>query len=341
MTLTIGALKLDLLALQAPISGYTDLAMRVLARDHGAELTFSGLMLAQSILHASFWRQGANRLAPGEAPLGGQLVGRDPELVARAGAVLQEKGYQLVDLNFACPAPKVLARGRGGALLREPDLVLAIIRRARAAVSCPLTVKLRSGYDDSPRAREHFWRISQGALDAGVDALALHGRSVVQRYAGKADWDLIAEARGRFPQACLLGSGDLFTAENALERLRSSGVDGVLLARGAIGNPWIFREFRALAAGEPLPEPPSLPDVGRTLERHFALVRELYTLRKAIGYFRKFCVGYCRRHPQRKNALLALMAAESVAAIQNAVQEFFHDWPEPATTYPVPGRAGK
>jgi len=321
--LRLGNLELDLPAIQAPISGYSDWAMRQLAREFGAPLTFSGLMLAKSAVHARLWRQGGFRLGEQERPLGGQLLGRDPEEMARAAEVLAAKGYDLIDLNFACPAPKVLARGRGGALLREPELAVAIFRRVRARVSLPLTIKLRTAFAEAGDGGEGFWRIAAAAAAEGVDGLIVHGRAVAQRYRGHADWGPIAEVKRRFPRTVVLGSGDLLSAEAAVQRLGESGVDGVVIARGAIGNPWIFRELRALLAGEPAPPPPTLTEVGQVMDRHFTQVLELYERRRAIGYFRKFCVGYCRRHPRRRKALLALMAAETAEHVRLTIADWF------------------
>ena len=334
-------MSLELPVIQAPISGYSDFAMREIARHHGAQATFSGLMLDRSVIHPKAWKQPLFSHHPHESPLGGQLVGADPDTMVRAAVVLQDHGYDLVDVNLACPAPKVLARGRGGALLRQPDLAIEIVRRLRHAVSVPLTVKLRTGHDQDQESRDAFWRICQGVLDAGADALIVHGRCVVQRYAGQADWDIVYEVKERFPHVTVLGSGDLFTAHAALDRLRNGPLDGLVLARGAIGNPWIFREVRALLAGDPLPIPPTVQEVGRVLEQHFDLVLNLYDVKKAIGHFRKFCVGYCRRHPQRKSALLDLMAADTVPAVRGAITQWFHQYAGSETTWPVPGRAGK
>jgi len=297
--------------LQGPISGYSDLAMRELARAYGAPLTFAGLMLDKSAQYEKVWRKGQYVLGADEAPLGGQLVGTDPVLVAQAARIMEQRGFALVDVNLACPAPKVLARGRGGAFLQKSSSASAVVRAVREAVSVPVTIKLRGSYYEKDEEREHFWRICESAVSAGVDALVVHGRSVEQRYRGQADWEVVRQVKERFGQTTVVGSGDIFTASAAMERLEASGADGVLVARGAIGNPWIYSELARAFRGQAPAEEPSVAEVGRVLLAHFERVLDLYPAHKAVIHFRKFAVGYCRRHPDRKATLLALMAAKT------------------------------
>ncbi|MBN1844467.1 MAG: tRNA-dihydrouridine synthase family protein [Sedimentisphaerales bacterium] len=320
----LGHIELAEPVIQAPLSGYSDWAMRRIARRFGAPLTFSGLMLDRSVLHPRAWRQGVYYLDADEAPIGGQLLGNDPETMARAARVMQEKGYDLIDINFACPAPKVIARRRGGYLLQQPALAGEIVRQVRGAVSLPVTLKLRSSFYQGDQEKEHFWRICEQAVAAGVEALIVHGRSVEQRYRDPADWRIIRQVKRRFADTLVFGSGDLHTAEDALERRQDSGADGVIIARGAIGNPWIFPELRALLAGSAKPPPPEPAQVGRIMEDHFDLVLRLHERRKVIAYFRKFCVGYCRRHPRRRRVLPILLAARTEDELREAIRKWFY-----------------
>ena len=321
--LHLGDIDLDIPVIQAAISGYSDRPMRVLARQFGAPMTFSGLMLDKSTAHTKMWAKPQFHLEEDEHPIGGQLAGTEPRMMAQAAKVLQEKGFDLIDLNFACPAPKVLARRRGGHLLHEPDRAIEIFYRVRETVKCPVTIKLRRSFYENDAQNEHFWRICEAAVKGQVNALIVHGRAVEQRYRGQADWKVVEQVKQRFPRTIVLGSGDLFTAQNAVERLRNSKVDGVILARGAIGNPWIFSQVRRMLNGEGQYFEPPLAEVGQVLLRHFEMVLETYPRPKAIPYFRKFCVGYCRRHPQRKKTLLALMAARTADQVRRVVKENF------------------
>ncbi len=174
-------------------------------------------------------------------------------------------GFDVIDINFGCPVKKVLGRCRGGYLLGQVDTALEIVARVREAVPAeiPVTVKMRRGLDDTPASRDNFYRIFDGAFQRGVAAITVHGRTVVQRYVGPSRWEFLRELKQHAGSRTVLGSGDLFTPQACLDMIAQTGVDGVTAARGAIGNPWIFAQARALAAGLPLPEPPSVHRAAR------------------------------------------------------------------------------
>jgi len=322
-SLTVGSLRLDLPCYQAALSGYSDYAMRQLNREFGAPLTFAGVMLDKVTLHPAVLRKPAFAVQDHEHPIGGQLLGTDPAMMAQAAAALAGIGYDVIDLNFACPAPKVLRRGRGGSLLQEPRQVLEIIRRVRDAVSCPLFIKLRCGFAAHEQEREDFWTICEQAVGAGVDALVVHGRTVKQRYRDRADWDIMKTLKQRLPTATIIGSGDIFKAEDVVRRLNETGLDGVLIARGAIGNPWIFSEIRGLLHEGKLPLPPTLTQQADVMLRHFELIRSLYPKRKGVAYFRKFLVHYTRRHCERRKFLVKLLGLTEPPDLIAAIKEWY------------------
>ncbi|MHC4552383.1 MAG: tRNA dihydrouridine synthase [Planctomycetota bacterium] len=241
--------------------------------------------------------------------------------MSKAAAKFLEIGYDLIDLNFACPAPKVLRRLRGGHLMSKPQVIREAFLRTREKVDCPVFMKIRIGYNSSAESKEHFWQICENAATDGVDMLAIHGRTVEQKYRGKANWDTIAAVKKRFPNLTIFGSGDIYTAETALERRQTSGIDGVIVARGAIGNPWIFNELKALWNEQGKPVGPTVQEVGEVMLEHFRLICEEYPERKAYPYFRKFAVGYCKRHPERKKTMLAIMAAKTKADVVSIIQD--------------------
>ncbi|MBN1766219.1 MAG: tRNA-dihydrouridine synthase family protein [Sedimentisphaerales bacterium] len=321
--ITFGKLTLDMPFFQAPLSGYSDQPMRLLALEYGAPLVFSGLMLDKSALYPKVLEKPLYVIGKHEHPIGGQLLGNEPEMMGRAAGRLEEFGYDLIDLNFACPVPKVIMKERGGFLLTQPGRVIEIIREVRKAISCPLILKLRIGYDHSELGREEFWQICAAASGEGVDGLVVHGRSVVQRYRESADWEVIGRVKSRFPGMTVIGSGDVYKAEDVVERLKDYPVDGVLIARGAIGNPWIFPEARALMEGKPKPEAPSLAEQGGIMRRHFEMILEQYPARKAIPYFRKFTVGYCKRHPQRKKVMMELLTAKTAEQVLVGIRKWY------------------
>jgi nifR3 family TIM-barrel protein len=308
--------------IQAPLAGYTDYPMRILAKRFGCPLTFTGVMLDKIALHPKIIRKPEFRPHEDEHPVAAQVLGDDPKMMAEAAAQFIGIGYDLIDLNFACPVPKVLRRARGGHLMQHPAFIREAFLRTRDKVSCPVCMKIRIGYDDSDASKADFWQICKDAAQNGVDMLAIHGRTVHQKYRGKANWTRIAEVKQRFPGLTVFGSGDIMDPHTALQRLRESGVDGVIVARGAVGNPWIFKEIREIWENKPSSLPPTLQEQGLLMLEHLEMICGEKPLRKAIPYFRKFSAGYCKRHPERKKTLLAIMAAktkeESVLAIRTA-----------------------
>lgn len=321
--LKLGNIKLDMPVIQAPLSGYTDRAMRTISRRFGAPLTFTGVLLDKIALHKKAVRKLLFQPSEDEHPVGAQIIGANPDTMAKAAAAFEKIGFDIIDLNFACPAPKVLRRGRGGSLLCNPEVAIEIYKCVREAVKCPVLIKLRSSFGTDDGSREGFWQICEEAAANGVDAIAIHGRSVKQRYRGPADWGIIDEAKRRFPNTTIIGSGDLFDPETIVSRLGSNSADIVAIARGAIGNPWIFAETKALLAGMPKPEPPGLTEQGRVILDHFEMIAQMRTAIKAVRYFRKFATGYCKRHPQRKKAQLALMAAKTPQQLTDTVKQWY------------------
>ncbi len=321
--LTFDSIQLNMPFIQAPLAGYTDHPMRLLAKQHGCSLTFTGVMLDKIAVHPKAIKLKKFHPHDDEHPVGAQILGEEPDVMSQAAVQFLKIGYDLIDLNFACPAPKVLRRARGGHLMAKPEVIRETFLRTREKVDCPVFMKIRIGYDHSAESEEKFWQICENAATDGVDMLAIHGRTVSQKYRGKADWNVIAEVKKRFPSLTIFGSGDIYTAETAMSRLKESGVDGVMIARGAIGNPWIFSELQALWNGKDMPENPPLPEQGRVMLEHFRLICEAYPERKAYPYFRKFAVGYCKRHPQRKKTMLAIMAAKSKAAVNDIIHNAY------------------
>ncbi|MFQ5687776.1 MAG: tRNA dihydrouridine synthase [Candidatus Scalindua sp.] len=321
--LKLGNLSLDVPFFQAPLSGYSDRAMRILACKYGAPLTYTGVMLDKIALHRKAFDRLYSRPGVDEGPVGAQILGSNPETMAIAAESFANIGFDLIDLNFACPAPKVLRRFSGGYLLKEPEKAIKILQYVRKSVSCPVTIKLRTGFDNSRESLDKFWQICQGTVAEGVDAIIIHGRPVKKLYRNISNWQIISEVKREFPHATIVGSGDLMDAKTVVERLKTSGLDGVIIARGAIGNPWIFKEARALWEGRPKPEGPGLAEQGEVFLRHYELIAEMRTMKKSVRYFRKFAVGYSRHHPVRKKVQADLIAARSRDELYSAVREWY------------------
>ncbi|HCO94175.1 MAG TPA: hypothetical protein DIU00_09525 [Phycisphaerales bacterium] len=321
--LKLGSLALDVPFFQASLSGYSDYAMRSLARRFGCPFTMADMMLAKSAANPRVLRKACFRPRADEHPVGAQIVGRIPATIAGAARDLVAAGYDVIDLNFACPAPKVLRRGRGGALLNDPDTVIDILKAARDAVACPVLMKLRIGMNHKPESMDNFWQIVTRSIENGVNALVIHGRTVSERYRYKANWDIPAAVKKRFPHATIIGSGDIFDPAATVDLMKKTGLDGFIVARGAVGNPWIFRDLRYVWENRPVPPPPGLDEQRLVILEHFEQVLKDYSERKAVGIFRKYAVGYARRHPKRKQALLALMKAKIRPEVEAAIKTWY------------------
>ena len=307
--LKIGPFTFSVPVIEAALSGYSDAPMRRLAKEFGAPFTLCEVFLDQFVLDVSKKRKARFYLAVKESdhPCGAQIMGSSPDEIVPAALRLTEYGFDLIDLNFACPVRKVLARGRGGALMKDVPRALEIAARVRERLpaSIPLSVKLRKSYDDQPENCEKLFILIEGLIQIGVDAITLHGRTVEERYTGTADWEIVREAASFVSslsggRCALLGSGDLFSAETALSHIRESGVNGLAIARGAIGNPWIFRDLNAVMTGKAIPLPPSVQEQCEVIRKHWRLSEELYGFRRAATEMRKFLPpdrsgGFCHR----------------------------------------------
>ena len=260
--LRIGSLDIGFPVVQAALSGYSDWPMRLIARRHGASYTLCEVMLDQFLV--AFKDRHKNRhflyRTDDERPVAGQLMGAEPEQFAAGALRLVQAGFDVIDINFGCPVRKVLGRCRGGFHLSQPEVALDIVRRTRDVVPAeiPVTLKMRRGIDNSAESRDNFYKILDGAFAAGAAAITVHGRTVEQRYIGPSRWEFLAEVKKYVGDRTILGSGDLFTPQDVMRMFAETGVDGVTVARGCIGNPWIFAQCRALAEGKPLPPPPTL-----------------------------------------------------------------------------------
>ncbi len=323
--LKLGSLSLDVPFFQASLSGYSDYPMRMFARRFGCPFALADVMLDKSVARPEVLAMPCFQPGADEHPVGAQILGETPAMMARAAKGLVAAGYDLIDVNCACPAPKVLRRQRGGALLDDPDVAIGVVKAVRDAVACPMMVKLRVGMDHSACAQDNFWEIVVRAIEVGVDALVIHGRTVSELYRGKANWDILAAVKRRFPSATIIGSGDIFDPQASIDLLKRTGLDGFVVARGAIGNPWIFRELRCIWEGRPVPPPPSLAEQRDILLEHLGRVTDGYPEHRAIGYFRKFLVFYARRHPKRRHVLATLMKTRTRAEVEAGINAWYGD----------------
>lgn len=278
----------------APMAGVTDMAYRAICRQFGCGLTYTEMVSAKGMYYKSENTKELLALAPEEKPAAIQIFGSDPDIMAGIAAEIEKAGADIIDINMGCPTPKIVKNGDGSALMQKPELVAQIVRKVSESVTVPVTVKMRKGWDDdSINAVE----IACIAEENGAKAVTVHGRTREQFYTGKADWSIISKVK-QAVKIPVIGNGDISSPEAAKAMLEETGCDGVMIGRGAEGNPWIFRRtVEFLSSGELLPEPSyeekvemALLHLGKTIELkgEFIGVKEM---RKHLAWYLKSMPG--------------------------------------------------
>ena len=267
----IGSLEFDAPVFLAPMAGVTDIAYRILAHDLGCPLCYAEMVSVQGIHYRNERTLSMLHTEPGERPIAIQLFGPEPDGVAEGAKYLEDLGTaDIIDFNMGCPAPKIVNNGEGSALMKDPKKAFAILKALRKAVKLPVTVKMRKGWDD---AHVNAVEMAKLAEEAGVDAIAVHGRTREQFYSGRADWDIIAQVKDAV-HVPVIANGDVRTIEDLEGIRRQTGCDGVMIGRAAQGNPWIFRQFTEyLRTGKRLP-PPTMRERADMILRHLDLLLE-------------------------------------------------------------------
>lgn len=309
----------------ASLAGYSGSPMREISRRFGAAVTCSEMLLDSTVLGAKKKLARFFTVAEADHPIVCQVIGNDPTMCVEATERLLTYGYDALDLNLACPVRKVLGKRRGGYAQQHPEIGLRVARALRDAFDLPFSVKLRYGWDDSAESVERFWELCEGLVEIGVDMLAIHGRSVMQHYRGKADWGPITEAKRRWPHLTIAGSGDLLTAEAAIEMLERTGADVALMARGAIGNPWIFHEALALWRGEVKPARPTLAEQGEVIRDHVRRMIDYLGPLRGPKVFRHIGICYSKCHPRAKKVRAAFIAMKSPSEADAILDEFYRN----------------
>jgi len=324
--LSIGTIPLDFPVIQAALSGYSDLPMRVVARRLGAPYALGEVMIDRLLLDSR--NRGRTRrqlaIADEEHPVGGQLMGSVPSQFAPAAMKLVEAGFDVIDINFGCPVKSAIGGCRGGYHLGQPEIALEIVDRVRNAlpVNIPVTLKMRRGIDESEESRERFFRILDGAFVRGAAAITVHARTVEQKYLGPSNWDFLRDVKKHAGSKIIIGSGDLFTAEACLEMLSYTRVNAVSVARGAIGKPWIFQQVRALAAGLPLPVP-DLKEQRRVMEMQCELCLQYKDAAEVHSTMRMFGIKFAQLHPHSIEVRNAFALSRDLNDWQDLVNRWY------------------
>jgi len=315
--LTIGKLTLQNNLLLAPMAGITNLPVRLIARECGASLCFTEMVSSNGLVRDGWKSFELLHSSPEDRPLGIQIFGDDPSLLAESARLVEGHG-NLVDINMGWPVRKVVNSGAGCALMREPKRVREIISKVRRVTSLPLTIKIRIGWQ---RDEPSFLEIARIAEAEGCDAITLHPRCRAQMFGGNADWSKIAELK-QAVSIPVLGSGDLFSATDIAAMLGETGCDGAMIARGSLGYPWIFREAREILSGMK----PSLPTPGERLEvalHHLELFIELAGERMAVQEMRKHFSWYAKGIHGAARFRNMVNIIEGIEPLTQLLQEFF------------------
>ncbi len=287
---SIGNITVTSPLILAPMSGISDLPFRLINRSFGCRLAFTEMISAASLCHKSKNTLKMLSSTPDDRPLGVQLLGDDPEILKRALDMLSEYTFDIIDFNAACPVNKVVSKGRGAGLLREPEKLQKLLKSIVDHTDVPVTVKLRSGWDAaSVNAVETALR----AQDAGVRALFIHGRTRMQKYSGHVDYTIIREVKESL-EIPVIASGDALTPDLVRKLFDETGCDGVTAARGTLGNPWIFRETAEYLKTGELPLRPDAYEIARTMKEHLALNIACNGEKNGVIRFRKFFAWYTR-----------------------------------------------
>lgn len=319
--LDIGGVALPNNVLLAPMAGVTDLPFRLLCAEQGAGLMCMEMVSAKAVMYHNRNTESLLAVHPDEHPVSLQLFGSDPGIISGMAKRLEEEGrtFDLLDINMGCPVPKVVNNGEGSALMKNPALVGEIVEKTVKAVRKPVTVKIRKGFDDG---HVNAVEIAKAAECAGASAVAVHGRTREQFYAGNADWEIIAKVK-RAVRIPVIGNGDVTDGESARRMMEETGCDGVMVGRAARGNPWIFREIKAYLSDGILPGRPSPEEMRETVLRHAALLLEYKGEYTGIREMRKHVSWYTAGYPHSAKIRGRINEMESMEDLKEAIAEVF------------------
>jgi tRNA-dihydrouridine synthase B len=303
----------------APMEDITDSPYRQVCREYGADVVVTEFISSEGLVRDARKSLSKMQFSETERPVGVQIFGHDIESMKRAAAMAEEVHPDFIDLNYGCPVRKVVSKGGGAALLKDLPKMEAMTRAVVSSTRLPVTAKTRLGWDDSSR---NIMEITERLQDAGICAIAIHARTKVQMYGGKADWKLIGVVKNN-PSIHIpvIGNGDITGAVIAKEMKEKYGVDGLMIGRAAIGNPWIFREIRMYLQNGELLVPPSLKERITTVRSHLQRSVACKGDRRTVFEMRKFYSGYFRGLPDFKKIRMALVTAGSLEEIEKILDE--------------------
>ncbi len=318
--MNIGNVKLKNPYILAPMAGVTDLPFRLLCREQGAGLLCMEMISAKALIYKNRNTKLLLEIHPEEFPVSLQLFGSEPDVICEAARQIEHLPFQILDINMGCPVPKIVKNGEGSALMNQPKLVHQIVKTLVQAIDKPVTVKIRKGFDDQHVNAVEIAKIIE---DAGAAAVAVHGRTREQYYSGKADWEIIARVKEAV-SIPVIGNGDVTSGEAALEMRRQTGCDGVMVGRGAQGNPWIFSELAEYERTGKMPERPGLDEIRKMMLRHARLQIQYKGEYLGIREMRKHVSWYTKGLPGSAKLREAINRTESYEELKELLSEKIH-----------------
>ncbi|MCR5823677.1 MAG: tRNA dihydrouridine synthase DusB [Lachnospiraceae bacterium] len=315
----IGNLKVNGVVL-GPMAGVTDLVFRLLCREYGADIVYTEMVSAKAITYKNKNTEDLLLVSEHERPVSLQLFGKEPEVMAEAADMIKDRNFDILDINMGCPVPKVVNNGEGAALMKDPALIERIVAATVKAAHKPVSVKIRKGFDED---NENGVECALAAEAGGASLIAVHGRTREDYYFGKADWDSIAKVKAAV-KIPVIGNGDIYTPEDAKRMIDETGVDGVMIARGAQGNPWIFNRVSTyLQKGKLLPEPTISERIEMAL-RHARMEIELKGEYTGIREMRKHVAWYMAGFPGASKVRDKVNLTESYEDLEKLLNLYLH-----------------